>query len=1018
MRKSRKSLVRDNLLLVHGPGSDPTQTIPVGSQQWYTWLEGNTSFVFEGNTGHLTARREKRRGGTYWYGYRRRGGTLYKTYLGRSHELTQARLEQASATLAGQTPLTQWTGGAKSAILMAAPKGEPNGEAAEVDLSVLPLTKVKPPPLPYNLVARPRLTALMRSPVTLVCAPSGFGKSTMLNEWRQWSDLEVAWVTLGPEDNNPVRFWSKVVAALQMVHPSLGQGWLPQLRISPTSALSKIVLNLTNDLVRVTDESGAPEAIGLVLDNYHYIQNPEIHTSLQTWLEHIPPRFRLVICSSGRPPLALGYLKAKGMVVELGADDLRFTLEEGVEFLRQCVRGPRLSYHDMQTLVKRTEGWVTGLVLAAIALGQQEDRTRFAETFTGAHPLIREFFVENVLRGQPSDVQAFLLRTSVLKHLTGSLCDAVLGKSGSAEMLAHLAGENLFLERMEGTDWYRYHELFAEALRAELEAHFAAEIPVLHKRAAEWYLAQGDSSDAIGHLLAAGSGEQAAALIEDEVLPQLAQAGTDSRLLSWLPQLPKLVLRQRTPLLAVYGRLASIAWNWGEVEALLTRVEREATAGLQGKAIAADATLAEIRRIRNLRTARTGDASAPFARAEHGGWDMLDGIVQAYRDYRRDVGQAELAASAVYEAAKESRYLYGILVAGGGCANLALSQGHLRRSEQIANEALRLAFELRGSLPEPASIALAALSNVCFMRTQLAQAHQLLVRATEVDPEPASTNGVVTMAVLRAKIESARGDNEAAFATMQTARALHARRPSPIWTDQDLAAYQALFCFRQGDLPSAERLLNEGGEIAKNPFAALVRAEILIEQGRNVAAEEIARLLLRKYPHGAYLLPMMRARVILAIALFNQRKVNEARQVMAKAARLAAPEFFNRPFLDYGNQVAPLLSLVLHTANLSAGTRSFLKGTLAMLGQVGQAGPRQEPPPADEPAALSIAASISPREQEVLRMVSAGLSNQEIAAALFVSASTVKTHLENIYQKLGVNSRTQAIAQAHALKLL
>jgi len=296
-----------------------------------------------------------------------------------------------------------------------------------------------------------------------------------------------------------------------------------------------------------------------------------------------------------------------------------------------------------------------------------------------------------------------------------------------------------------------------------------------------------------------------------------------------------------------------------------------------------------------------------------------------------------------------------------------------------------------------------------------AQADQLLVRATEVDPDPASTNEAVTIAILRAKIQSAHGDNEAAFATIQAVRELHAQRPSSIWLDQDLIAYQELFRLRQGDVASAERFLSEGGEIEMNPFSALVRAEILIEQKRNVAAQEILEHLLNKHPHGSYLLPIMRARVILAIALFNQRKVDQARQAMAKAARLAAPEFFIRPFLDYGPQITSLLSLVLHTENLNAGTRSFLKGTLTMLGHADGA---QEIPPTDEPTALAIAASISPREQEVLRLLSAGLSNREIAARFFISPGTVKSHLESIYRKLGVSSRTQAIAQAHALKLL
>jgi LuxR family maltose regulon positive regulatory protein len=368
--------------------------------------------------------------------------------------------------------------------------------------------------------------------------------------------------------------------------------------------------------------------------------------------------------------------------------------------------------------------------------------------------------------------------------------------------------------------------------------------------------------------------------------------------------------------------------------------------------------------------------------------------------------RAEEKAKALYEIALARRHLYVILVAGGGCANLALSQGHLRRSEQIAQQALRQAFELRGELPGSASTALTALGNVYFMRNQIAQAHQLLVRAAEVDPNPTSTNELVTIAILRAKIQSTQGDNEGAFATIQAIRELHSQRPSSIWLDQDLIAYQELFRLRQGDLAAAERLLSEGVDTETNAFSALVRAEILIEQERSVAAEEILNRLLAQYPHGSYMLPILRARVILAIALLDERKVSQARQVMAEAAHLAAPEYFIRPFLDYGSKIGPLFSLIL---------RSFVRGVLTMVGHANGI-PRIHS--REEATELAVAASISPREQEVLRMLGAGLSNREIAERYSISTSTVKTHIESVFRKLGVSSRTQAIAEGKKLDLI
>ncbi len=287
------------------------------------------------------------------------------------------------------------------------------------------------------------------------------------------------------------------------------------------------------------------------------------------------------------------------------------------------------------------------------------------------------------------------------------------------------------------------------------------------------------------------------------------------------------------------------------------------------------------------------------------------------------------------------------------------------------------------------------------------------IRLARLGLPPKEVDESINRAILRAKIQSQQGDSNAALTTIESFRDLNSRHASNIWLDQDLIAYQALFRLHQGDLTSAERLLGGGWEIDKNPFSAFVRASMLMNQNRNVAAEELLRHLPDRYPHSFYWVTILRARVQLSLALFNQQKVNQARQAMAEAARLAAPEFFVRPFLTSGSQTPALLSLVLRTEDLNPGTRSFVRDTLAMLGHAGGATSSRE-----EPAPLAIAASISPREQEILQSLSIGLSNQEIANKYSISASTVKTHLENIFRKLDVSNRTQANAQAQALGLV
>jgi LuxR family transcriptional regulator, maltose regulon positive regulatory protein len=1004
MAKKSKPLVK---LGVFVTGEETDQfPIQVGSPDWHAWLTNHEGFLYEGSSGHFSARSELRRGIRYWYAYRRREGKLSKTYLGKPDELNLERLEQASAILAGLAP--------NGPNGMSSPQAPENGlsAAAVPEIPYPPLTKYKPPALLQKLVARSRLTQRIHGPATLISAPSGFGKTTLLNSWRQTCGMQVAWVTLDAGDNHPQQFWSSVTQALQIIHPGIGEGWLSQLgSFSPPSLLNTIT-NLTNDVVRLTEENHAP-GICLVLDDFQQIRQTEILSSLQTWLEQIPPKFHLVIASNFKLPLALGFLRAKGTVTELKADDLRFTFEEGVDLLKLHIAGEPLASSDMQTLVRRTEGWAAGLVLAGSVLSQEENRSRAMELFTGAHEYLREFFMESVLRQQCPEVRDFLIKTSILEHLTGPLCDAITGRRDGAEMLDRLWEESLFLERLEEPGWYRYHEMFAEMLRAQLKEQFPAEIPLLHHSAAWWFRARGSPAEAVRHLLLCEAWDEAADLIEVLALSELDRLGEDSRLLRWLQQLPEPVVQQRQTLLVVYIRLARMGLPPKEVDDFLSRTEAQVAAmPASEKTSALQETLTEILGIRYLWTDGGAAGGLRATREDDAVGQMLDGILQIHRDSRVDLVKAEAEASQVYETALAKSHLYSILTAGGALANLELSQGHLRRSEQIAYQVLRLAGEMRDKLPEPASSALTALSGVAFERNQMAQAQQLLERAVAVDPHPINPNGAISMAILRAKMQSIQGEHETAFATLQEVRETYSRNPSNIWLEQDLIAYQALFLLHQGDIIAAERHLGGGWEIDLHPFSAFVRASILFDQGRDVAAGEILSHLLERYPYSSYWMPILRARVKLSTVQLRQQKINQARQTILEAARMAAPEFFIRPFLSTGPVIASLLSLILRTEDLNLGTRSFIKGILSMEGYTDEISSR------DEPAPLEIAASISPREQEILQSLSIGLSNQEIAIKYSISASTVKTHLENIFRKLGVNNRTQAIAQAQALNLV
>lgn len=995
-RKSCKSpLVKSDGVLTSDTSSDVAQVIQIGSPRWYTWLSDHPTFVFQGTVGHFTARRETRRGNPYWYGYRWRQGRLAKTYLGRSYELTRDRLEQASARL-GSNPhdSADWVSARNSSA------------AVRVDLAFLPLTKVRPPALPTKLIARRRLTQRINAPVTLLVAPSGFGKSTLLNEWRQSCNMPVAWVSLEADDDQPLRFWSAITAALQTIYPSL--------TAPPSNDLSEVVIALTNAIIRAREAPDAPDCVGLVLDDYHHIHDKAIHGSLQTWLEHLPPNLQLILSSHTKPLLSCGHLRAKGMVAELGTEDLRFTSEEGIGYLSQHARGRPLAFSEMQAIVKRTEGWAAGLALAVLALDQPG--SPLLESFTGAHDYLREYFIESILYRQPPSVQEFLLETAILKHLTGSLCDAVTGRTDGAEMLSYLWQENLFLVRMEEPGWYRYHDLFAETLCHQLERQLAAGVPRLHRRAAEWYQTRNAPADAVYHLLAIQAWEEAAALIESMALRELEQFGDYSQLLRWLQQLPENIMQRHKTLLRVYVRVAALTLSRTEMNQFLTRIEGNITHQPATEPSADEqSVLAEIQKIRSLWMTGGVGLSLLSPEGEHDDvWRMLDGIVRLARLLRHEYVKAETLAQELYELARERRHLYVMLIAGGILAVHVMLDGYLRRSGKIARQALEQAMAQRGKLPEPASIALMALSQGYYERNELTHAQQLLLRATEVDPNPSSSNMPIMEAILRAKIQCAQGDGTAALATLQAARKLQAQHPSGIYRERDLIVYQAWVCMRQRDCAGAERFLGEAGVSETHSLAAFVRAELLLNEEQLAPAGDILVYLIKQYAQGFYFEPILGARILLALALFKQNRINPARHAMAEALRLAAPESFVRPFLNYGGEAVPLLTLALRTLNLSHETQGFAKQVLRLLGNADGA---QRMPPSPELSALATAASITARELQVLHWVSVGLSNREIAAQFSSSESTVKTHLKNIYRKLGVNSRTRAVAQARALKL-
>ena len=431
-----------------------------------------------------------------------------------------------------------------------------NSEEAVPQSSLL-ATKLYIPPPRSRFVSRPRLIQHlnegMQEKLTCICAPAGFGKSSLLSEWCAWYGEQteqaplIAWISLDSGDNDPVRFLSYVLAAIERLYPGVGDFARSLLISRDQAAMQLILTTLINTLLTVSGKTI------LILDDYHLITNSSIHESLTFLLEHQPPKLNLVIASRSEPPLALSRLRSRGQLTEVRTDDLRFTLAETVAFLKEAA-GLAISEEDAALLEERTEGWVVGLHLAALSLRGRPDSRAFLAAFAGSHRYILDYLSEEVLGQQVEAVRDFLLHTSVLERLSGPLCDAVTGQRQSQLLLEQLEQANLFLVPLDDERvWYRYHHLLSDVLRHQLQHSQSHLIPDLHRRAATWFEQYGFVAEAISHALAASDFEWAAQLMEQAAMPMLKR-GEWNTFSQWLQSLPSQVL-------AYHPRLCiAIAW--------------------------------------------------------------------------------------------------------------------------------------------------------------------------------------------------------------------------------------------------------------------------------------------------------------------------------------------------------------------------------------------------------------------------------------------------------------------------
>jgi LuxR family maltose regulon positive regulatory protein len=893
-----------------------------------------------------------------------------------------------------------------------------------------------------GFVPRPRLLARLSqgigSGLTVVCTPAGFGKTTMLGDWARRSRVPATWLSLDAADNDPARFWRYVAAALDRVRPGTDAPVTALLRGRQQPPLEAVATAVINEL-SVPGAGG----VALVLDDYHLVDAPPVHDSVTFLLDRLPPGLRLVLSSRADPPLPLARLRGRGQLAELRAADLRFTLAETAAFLRE-VTGLDLPAASVAALQERTEGWAAGVQLAALSLRGSADPDGFIATFAGSHRYVLDYLTEEVLASQPQQVLRFLLETSVLDRLCGPLCDAVTGRTGSQEMLEELDRANLFMVPLdEVRQWWRYHHLFADLLRARLRQKRPDKLPELHRAAAAWHEEHGLADDAIRHATAAGETGWATRLVERhvETLLRRSEAATLDR---WLSALPAESIRARARLCLAQAVTALLGGRLEAVEPLLAGAERAfAASGDEphepsvGRALSVLANVpASIAHLRAELARLRGDPARAVAYDQqaltHLGDDdwilrsMVSWNLAEAHWLRGELGEAERALAEVVAervAAGEGYLAMRVCYDRG---EVQRAQGRLDEVQRTYQRGLEVASEF-GQRPPPAGMAYVGLAEVLYERNELAAAHEHASQGVALCRHLAFTQPLATGHAMLARIRWAQGDEAGALEAIGQAERV-TLSPQVVALLNPVPSWRVRLLLARGEVAAAARWAGERG-LGAGDEPAYPREREYLALARVLLAEHAPGralgLLDRLYAQAAAQQrtgSLIEVLALRALALADGGDLAAASASLAEALALAVPEGFIRVFADEGAPMARLvgrLAAAQRTGRVvfpAAVPQRYLERLMRAFQPPASAG--AAPPATGDTEVAGLAESLSGRELEVLRLLAAGRSNQQIADELVVTLATVKKHVGHILGKLAAANRTQAVARARVLGLL
>lgn len=886
-------------------------------------------------------------------------------------------------------------------------------------------TKLNIPPLQRELVPRPRLIELLNegleSKLILLSSPAGYGKTILLSAWANQCRIPVAWISLDEGDNDLVRFLSYLVSAIGRIIPDIIEHVFPLLQARQILSQDQHLAMIINEIA----QSGQPFVI--VLDDYHLIQEPAIHNSLIYLLAQMPSHMHIVVASRADPPLPVARLRARSQLTELRMADLCFTDAEAAQFYNQVMQLD-LQEGQIATLTARTEGWIAGLQMAAISLRGAANVSDRVQSFSGSNRFILDYLGEEVLKSQPEAVLTFLMKTSILDRLTSSLCDAVTGWTNSQEILEQLERDNLFIIPLdEERSWYRYHQLFLDLLRSQARQRFPGELAGWHQAASEWFERHNDLEGAVHHALTAANFERAAGLLEVAAQPFLISSEIYT-FRNWIRQLPEVVFRAH-PNLVLYS-----AWVLALAGTAVETVKNE----LEWLERNAPSIHSRCDVIRAFLLFSQGEVAGATALLHHSLADLRDEEelfhrIAVYLLSISDVmsGRFDQGSQGLEKVVQTSLHKGQVLLAAGALCNLA--EVHLRLAQlKLAREAyervLSVAVTGRGQRLPIAGKALIGLADVYREWNDLRRAEESCLEGIELARylrEAVVLSGYITLA----RIRHARGNAAGAQSAVQTALEISWQTESTRFDDLYVMLYQALLAVRLGDLDAVEQWIRDRGLSTEIDPADLDQEEDYVKY--HLLKYELlvyARWLIARNdaPKALYWLNiisttmeqqgrihlLIEALLLSALAHFQCGDLTQALGCFKRSLALAEPGGYMRLFLDEGKPIQPLL---MEAARGKTAAADYAGRLLSALDAETHLAAQESRRAAQQPGLVE---ALTEREVELLALIAAGLSNQEISRRLYISLPTVKWHIGNIFGKLSVRSRTQAVAQARALGIL